>query len=122
MSDDLLGGLFECAFDEYQAALGLFPQNVLAVAQVALRAVQFIGDGQGREHRDFLRVYRRSSIRYGAHFLVHEARQFQDVVLVQLSADRICLAKNLCFYGHAYETRFYGVTGAKIAQSLALVV
>jgi hypothetical protein len=32
------------------------------------------------------------------------------------------LTENFRFYRHAHETRFYGVTGAKIAHSFAVVV
>lgn len=90
-----LGGLFEGAFDESEAALGLFAQKVLPFAAFAQAGVQFVGDGQSGEHRGFLRVHGGSGVGDGAHFFIHVGGKFLDVGGIEIARNRIGLAEDL---------------------------
>ena len=97
-----LCGLFQGALDEGQAALGLFAKEFFAVAAIFLRAVEFVGNRQRREHRNFLRVDRRSARRNRVHFFVDVLRQVVDVCFVQFTANRVRLPEYLDFHGTAH--------------------
>ncbi len=97
-----LSGLLQRAFDERQATLGLFAEEFFAIAAICLRAVEFIGNRQRREHRDFLRVHRRGGRRNRVHLLIDVLRKLVDVRFVQLAANRVRLPENFDFYGTAH--------------------
>jgi hypothetical protein len=90
-----LGGLFEGAFDQSEAALGLFSQKVLPFAAFAQAGVQFVGDGQSGQHRGFLRVHGGSGVGDGAHFFIHVSGKFLDVGGIEIARNRIGLAEDL---------------------------
>jgi hypothetical protein len=87
--------LFEGAFDEGEAALGLFAQEFFLFAALALAAVKLIGDGQGREDRGFLRVHGAGGVGDGAHFFIDIGGKFLHVGGVEIARDRIGLAEDL---------------------------
>ena len=110
-----LRGLFQGAFDERQAALGLFAHQVFAVAAVFLCAVQFIGNRQRHQHGNFLRIHRRRSSGNRVHFFVDVLREFVNVRFVQIAANRVRLPENLDFYWCAHDS-LLDSPGAKIPQ------
>jgi len=97
------GGLLEGAFDEGEAALGLLAEHLFFVGEFRLEAVKLVGDGQGRENGELLRVYDSGSFGDGMHFFVHVFGQLLDVLLFQLSADGVDLAEDLDFHRCAHS-------------------
>src|SRR5438046_5357667 len=101
------GGLLESALDEGEAALGLLAKHVLFVGDFGFQAVKFVGDGQRREHGEFLGIDDSGGLRDSVHFLVHELRKPLDVLLFKLSANGVNLTEDLHFYGHDYRPELY---------------
>lgn len=97
-----LCGLLQGALDEGQAAFSLFAEQLFTVAAIFLRAVELIRNRQRREHRNFLRVHRRSARRNRMHFFVDVLRQVVDVRFVQFAANRVRLPEYLDFHGTAH--------------------
>ena len=95
-------GLFQRALDEGEAAFGLFAEEFFAVAAVFLGAVEFVGDGEGGEDGNFLRVDRGCGRRDGVHFFVDVLSKLVDIRFVQLAANRVRLAEYFDFYGTAH--------------------
>src|SRR5229473_7876501 len=73
------------------------------IAAVALQAVEFVGNRQRREHRDFLRIHRRRRIRDGVHLFVHVLRDLLHVFHIQLALDGVGLPEYLHFHRPAHE-------------------
>lgn len=87
--------LFEGAFDEGEAALGLFAQKFFLFAAFAQTAVQFVGDSQRSKDRCFLRVHGGGGVGDGAHFFIHIGGKFLDVGGIEIAGDGIGLAEDL---------------------------
>ena len=87
--------MFEGAFDEGEAAFGLFAQEFCLFAAFAKAAVKFVGDGEGGEYGGFLRVHCAGGVRDGAHFFIHIGGKFLHVSGIEIARDRIALAVNL---------------------------
>src|SRR5579885_438531 len=95
-------GLLEVSFDERQATLGLLAEQLFAVAAVALRGVQLIGNGKRGEHGDFLGIYGAGGIGDSVHFFVHKRSEFLDVSGFELAVNRVALPEDLYLYGTAH--------------------
>jgi len=87
--------LFEGAFDEGEAALGLFAQEFFLFAAFAKAAVKLVGDGESGEYGGFLRVHCAGGVRDGAHFFIHIGGKFLHVSGIEIARDGIGLAVNL---------------------------
>lgn len=95
--------MFEGAFDEGQAALGLFAEKFGVFAALGLESLQFVGDREGSEDGDFLGVDGARSGGYGVHFLVDKFGEFVDVGGLEIPLDGIGLAENFDFYGGGHK-------------------
>ena len=99
-SREILGGLFEGAFDKGEAALGLFAEEFFLFGAFAQAAVQLVGDGQGGEDRGFLGVHGPGGVGDGAHFFIDIGGEFLDVGGIEIASDGIGLAEDLDSGGH----------------------
>jgi len=96
--------LFQGAFDQRQATLGLLAQQFVTIAAIPLHAVEFIRNRQRRQHRDFLRVHRLGNIGDLMHLIVHVLRELLHVLPLQFSLDGVRLPENLHFHGGAHDS------------------
>lgn len=94
-----LSGLFEGAFDEGEATLGLFAEEFLVFAAEGAQTFQFIGDGEGGKDGDFLRVHDAGCGGDGVHFFIHEFGELLDIGGLEFALDGEGLAEDLDFGG-----------------------
>ena len=87
--------MFEGAFDEGEAAFGLFAKQLFAFPAFANAAVKFVGDGESGEDGGFLRVDGARSVGDGAHFFIHIGGKFLDVGGFEIARDGIGLAEDV---------------------------
>ena len=97
------GGLFEGAFNEGEAALGLLAEHLFFVGEFRLEAVKLVRNGQGCENGKFLRVHDSGGFSNGVHFFVHIFGKLLDVLFFQFPTDGVDLAEDLDFYRRAHE-------------------
>src|ERR1700674_5438828 len=97
-----LRGLFQRAFNERQATLGLLAQQLIVIAEVPLHAMEFVRNRQRRQHRDFLRVHRLRHIGNLVHLFVHVLRELLHVLPIQFPLDGVRLPENLHFHRPAH--------------------
>src|SRR5712691_681092 len=95
-------GLLQGAFDEGQAALGLFAQQFFMLAAIPLNAPEFIRDRQSREHRNFLCVHGLRHIRNCLHLFIDVPGKLLHVRFIQLAANRVRLPEDLYFHRHTH--------------------
>ena len=100
-----LRGLFESAFDECEAALGLFAQEFFLFAACVEAAMQFISNGQSGEDGGFLRVHGGSGVGDGAHFFIHIGGKFLHVGGIEVASDGIGLTEDLDSGGRWHSGR-----------------
>lgn len=103
------GGLFEGAFDESEAALGLFAKQFRIFAALGLQSLQFVGDGKSSENGDFLRVDGAGGGGDGVHFFVHELGELVDIGGLQFPLDGIGLAEDLDFDGCGHSASLLNI-------------
>jgi hypothetical protein len=98
----VLGGVFQGALDQREAALGLLAQEFFLFGAIFADGVEFVGNSESGEDGDFLRVDGGGDVGDGAHFFVDVGGEFLDVALVELAANGVDLAEDLDFYGIAH--------------------
>jgi hypothetical protein len=87
--------LFEGAFDEGEAALGLFAQQFFLFAAFAQAGVELVSDGESGEDRGFLRVHSGSGTGDGVHLFIHVRGKFLHVGRSEIARDGVGLAEDL---------------------------
>ena len=87
--------MFESAFDEGEAAFGLFAQEFFLFSTFAKAAVEFVGNGESGEDGGFLGVHSAGGVRDRAHLFIHIGGKFLDVSGIEIARDGISLAVDL---------------------------